>query len=109
MPLAIADATTSGAIDRFMKRVAFELQRGVRINAVNPTVIEEAWGMYGEMMPHYQPVPWGVGRQGIRAIGRQLHYRTGDFRGRLIGRPLPVSRSPSSARAPHTPARYQSG
>lgn len=57
MPQGIADATTSGAIDTFVKCVAYELPRGIRINAVNPTVIEEAWDVYGEMMPGYQPVP----------------------------------------------------
>ncbi|MDM8357706.1 short chain dehydrogenase [Pandoraea communis] len=69
MPLAIADATTSGAIDTFVKCVAFELPRGIRINAVNPTVIEEAWGTYGEMMPGYQPVPGAlVGKAFERSV-----------------------------------------
>lgn len=57
MPQGIADATTSGAIDTFVKCVAFELPRGIRINAINPTVVEGAWDVYGEMMPGYQPVP----------------------------------------------------
>ncbi|MBS4429289.1 short chain dehydrogenase [Pectobacterium punjabense] len=57
IPMAIADATTSGAIDTFVKCVAHELPRGVRINVVNPTVLEEAWDVYGEMMPGFQPVP----------------------------------------------------
>lgn len=57
IPLGIADATTSGAIDTFVKCVAFELPRGIRINSVNPTVLEEAWDVYGELMPGFQPVP----------------------------------------------------
>ncbi|WP_458627097.1 short chain dehydrogenase [Winogradskyella sp. PC D3.3] len=57
IPLAIADATTSGAIDTFVKCVAFELPRGIRINSINPTVLEEAWEVYGEMMPGFEPVP----------------------------------------------------
>lgn len=57
IPMAIADATTSGAIDTFVKCVAHELPRGIRINVVNPTVLEEAWDVYGEMMPGFQPVP----------------------------------------------------
>ncbi|MFB3945233.1 short chain dehydrogenase [Aeromonas veronii bv. sobria] len=56
IPLAIADATTSGAIDTFVQCVAHELPRGIRINVVNPTVLEEAWDVYGEMMPGFQPV-----------------------------------------------------
>jgi NAD(P)-dependent dehydrogenase (short-subunit alcohol dehydrogenase family) len=57
IPFAIADATTSGAIDTFVKCVAHEMPRGIRVNSVNPTVLEEAWGVYGEMMPGFQPVP----------------------------------------------------
>jgi len=57
IPFAIADATTSGAIDTFAKVVSLEMPRGTRINVVNPTVLEEAWDVYGEMMPGFQPVP----------------------------------------------------
>lgn len=57
IPFAIADATTSGAIDTFVKCVAFEMPRGIRVNSINPTVLEEAWDVYGEMMPGFQPVP----------------------------------------------------
>jgi NAD(P)-dependent dehydrogenase (short-subunit alcohol dehydrogenase family) len=39
-----------------VKCVAHELPRGIRINAVNPTVIESAWADYRDMMPGYQPV-----------------------------------------------------
>ncbi|MEH6497731.1 MAG: short chain dehydrogenase [Pseudomonas marincola] len=56
IPFAIADATTSGAIDTFVKCVAFEMPRGIRINSINPTVLEEAWDVYGEMMPGFEPV-----------------------------------------------------
>ncbi|HHF2869573.1 TPA: short chain dehydrogenase [Vibrio alginolyticus] len=56
IPYAIADATTSGAIDTFVKCVAHEMPRGTRINVVNPTVLEEAWEVYGEMMPGFEPV-----------------------------------------------------
>ncbi|MBU2972523.1 short chain dehydrogenase [Pseudoalteromonas sp. C2R02] len=57
IPFAIADATTSGAIDTFVKCVALEMPRNIRINVVNPTVLEEAWDVYGEMMAGFQPVP----------------------------------------------------
>ncbi|MBU2869487.1 short chain dehydrogenase [Colwellia sp. E2M01] len=57
IPFAIADATTSGAIDTFVKIVSLEMQRNTRINVVNPTVLAEAWDVYGEMMPGFQPVP----------------------------------------------------
>ena len=56
IPMAIADATTSGAIETFVKCVAYEMPRGIRVNAINPTVLEEAWDVYGEMMPGFEPV-----------------------------------------------------
>lgn len=69
IPLAIADATTSGAIDTFVRCVAHELPRGIRINVVNPTVLEEAWDVYGEMMPGFQPVPGAlVGKAFERSV-----------------------------------------
>jgi len=57
IPFAIADATTSGAIDTFVKCVSLELPKNIRINVVNPTVLAEAWDVYGDMMPGFEPVP----------------------------------------------------
>ena len=57
IPQAIADAVTSSAIDSFTKCVSYEMPRGIRVNAINPTVLEEAWDVYGDMMPGFQPVP----------------------------------------------------
>ena len=57
IPFAIADGTTSGAIDTFVKCVALEMPRNTRINVINPTVLTEAWDVYGEMMPGFEPVP----------------------------------------------------
>ncbi|WP_421291460.1 short chain dehydrogenase [Aeromonas veronii] len=69
IPQAIADATTSGAIDTFVQCVAHELPRGIRINVVNPTVLEEAWDVYDEMMPGFQPVPGAlVGKAFERSV-----------------------------------------
>lgn len=69
IPFAIADATTSGAIDTFVKCVAYEMPRGIRVNSINPTVLEEAWEVYGEMMPGFQPVPGAlVGKAFERSV-----------------------------------------
>jgi len=69
IPFAIADATTSGAIDTFVKCVALEMPRNTRINVVNPTVLAEAWEVYGEMMPGFEPVPSAlVGKAFERAV-----------------------------------------
>lgn len=69
IPFAIADATTSGAIDTFVKIVSLEMPRNTRINVVNPTVLVEAWDVYGEMMPGFQPVPGSlVGKAFERSV-----------------------------------------
>jgi NAD(P)-dependent dehydrogenase (short-subunit alcohol dehydrogenase family) len=69
IPMAIADATTSGAIDTFVRCVSHEMPRGIRVNSVNPTVLEEAWDVYGEMMPGFQPVPGSlVGKAFERSV-----------------------------------------
>lgn len=70
-PFAIADATTSGAIDTFVKCVALEMPRNTRINVINPTVLTEAWDVYGEMMPGFEPVrvDWWVKRLNVRWMG----------------------------------------
>lgn len=69
IPFAIADATTSGAIDTFVQCVSHEMPRGIRVNSINPTVLEEAWDVYGEMMPGFQPVPGSlVGKAFERSV-----------------------------------------
>ncbi|MGP5209195.1 short chain dehydrogenase [Psychrobacter alimentarius] len=69
VPYAIADATTSGAIDTFVKCVSLEMPRNTRINVVNPTVLVEAWDVYGEMMPGFEPVPGAlVGKAFERSV-----------------------------------------
>lgn len=79
IPFAIADAVTSGAIDTFTKVVAFEMPRGIRVNTISPTVLTEAWDVYGEMMPGFEPVPSKlVGKAFERAVdgfitGQVLH------------------------------------
>lgn len=69
VPHAIADAVTSGAIDTFAKCASGEMPRGIRVNVVNPTVLEESWEVYGEMMPGFEPVPGRlVGKAFERAV-----------------------------------------
>lgn len=47
----------NGAIDSFVKAAAIELPRGIRINAVSPTVFEESMEGYGPFFRGYKPVP----------------------------------------------------
>lgn len=49
-------AMVNGAIDAFVKAMAIELQRGLRINAVSPTVIEESMPAYEQYFRGYKPI-----------------------------------------------------
>lgn len=47
----------NGAIDAFVRSAALELPRGMRINSVSPTVIEEALPGYAPYFRGYKAVP----------------------------------------------------
>ncbi len=47
----------SGAINSFVKGAAIELPRGIRINAVSPTVVAESMSVFGSYFPGQDPVP----------------------------------------------------
>ena len=47
----------NGAIDAFVRSAAIELPRGIRINSVSPTVIEEALPAYAPYFRGYKAVP----------------------------------------------------
>ena len=48
-------STTNGAIDAFVRAAAIELENGVRINAISPTVVEDA-PEYFSYFPGHIPV-----------------------------------------------------
>jgi NAD(P)-dependent dehydrogenase (short-subunit alcohol dehydrogenase family) len=50
-------STVNSAIDGFVRAAAIELPRGLRINAVSPTVLEESMAQYGEYFRGFVPVP----------------------------------------------------
>ena len=53
-----ASATLVNAgIEGFVRAAALELPRGLRINAVSPTVLAEAWDAYADFFPGFEPVP----------------------------------------------------
>ena len=53
-----ASATAvNAAIEGFVAAAAIELPRGLRINAVSPTVLTESMGTYGPFFPGFEPVP----------------------------------------------------
>jgi NAD(P)-dependent dehydrogenase (short-subunit alcohol dehydrogenase family) len=50
-------AMVNGAIDGFVTSAAIEMPRGIRINAVSPTVVTEALNQYGPYFRGFEPVP----------------------------------------------------
>jgi NAD(P)-dependent dehydrogenase (short-subunit alcohol dehydrogenase family) len=46
----------NGALESFVRAAAIELPRGLRINVVSPTVVEESMDSYGPYFRGYKPV-----------------------------------------------------
>lgn len=46
----------NGAIDGFVKGAAIEMPRGIRINAVSPTVLTESMNKYADYFPGFESV-----------------------------------------------------
>ncbi len=49
--------SVNAALEGFVRCAAPELERGLRINVVSPTVVQESWGAYGEFFPGFEAVP----------------------------------------------------
>ena len=49
-------ALVNGAVNSFAAAAALELARGLRVNVVSPTVVEDSADNYEETFPGYQPV-----------------------------------------------------
>jgi NAD(P)-dependent dehydrogenase (short-subunit alcohol dehydrogenase family) len=47
----------NGALEAFVRAAAIELPRGLRINAVSPTVLTESMGAYGAFFRGFESVP----------------------------------------------------
>jgi NAD(P)-dependent dehydrogenase (short-subunit alcohol dehydrogenase family) len=50
-------STVNGALESFVSAAAVELPRGIRINAVSPTVLTESLDTYGSFFPGFRSVP----------------------------------------------------
>lgn len=50
-------STVNSAVEGFVRASAIELPRGLRINAVSPTVLEESMPAYAEFFRGFVPVP----------------------------------------------------
>ena len=62
----------NGAIEAFARAASVELPRGLRVNAVSPTVFEESMGGYAPFFRGFDPVP--VARA-ARAFARSIEGR----------------------------------
>lgn len=56
-PLACAASTVNRALEGFVIAAAIELPRGLRINLVSPTFLEESMPQFGHLVPGLIPVP----------------------------------------------------
>ncbi|WP_298770772.1 short chain dehydrogenase [uncultured Shewanella sp.] len=52
----VSAATLNGAIHHFVKAVSNELPRGIRINAVSPSVVTESLSIYADYFPGFQSI-----------------------------------------------------
>jgi NAD(P)-dependent dehydrogenase (short-subunit alcohol dehydrogenase family) len=53
----VSASTINGAIEHFVRAAACELPRGLRINAISPTVLVESMDKYADFFPGFEPVP----------------------------------------------------
>jgi NAD(P)-dependent dehydrogenase (short-subunit alcohol dehydrogenase family) len=53
----VSASMVNGAIDSFARAAAIEMPRGIRINAVSPTVVTEALNVYGDYFHGFDPAP----------------------------------------------------
>jgi len=54
--LGVSAAMINGAIDGFVKGAAIEMPRGIRINSVSPTLLEESFETYGQYFQGFETV-----------------------------------------------------
>jgi NAD(P)-dependent dehydrogenase (short-subunit alcohol dehydrogenase family) len=58
--LGSSASMVNAAIDGFVRGAAIELPRGLRINSVSPTVVEESLPSYGPYFRGFKPVPAAI-------------------------------------------------
>jgi len=54
--LGVCASLVNGALESFVRAAAIELPRGLRINIVSPTLLQESVPAYGPYFPGYKPV-----------------------------------------------------
>ena len=79
-PIAGSSAVTllNAGLNGFVAAAAQELARGLRVNAVSPTIVEDSVDAYGDAFAGFDPAPMG------RVVNGYLRCLTGNFTGRVI-------------------------
>jgi NAD(P)-dependent dehydrogenase (short-subunit alcohol dehydrogenase family) len=77
-PHVTGGGVISGALHSFALSAAIELSRGMRINVVSPTMVEDSVGTFDEHFPGMRPVPMD------ELVGHYLRCVEGDDNGRII-------------------------
>lgn len=65
-PMGSAASTVNRALEGFVIAAAIELPRGLRINLVSPTFLEESMAEYGHLVPGLIPVPAATAAQAYK-------------------------------------------
>lgn len=66
IPMGAAASTVNRALEGFVIAAAIELPRGLRINLVSPTVLEESMPQFGSFAPGVIPVPAATAAQAYK-------------------------------------------
>jgi NAD(P)-dependent dehydrogenase (short-subunit alcohol dehydrogenase family) len=66
IPAGAAASTVNRALEGFVIAAAIELPRGLRINLVSPTVLEESIPQFGSFVPGVIPVPAATAAQAYK-------------------------------------------
>ena len=53
----VCASLVNGALESFVRAAAIELPRGLRINVVSPTVLQESMAAYGPYFQGFKPIP----------------------------------------------------
>jgi NAD(P)-dependent dehydrogenase (short-subunit alcohol dehydrogenase family) len=79
-PIAGSTAVTllNAGLNGFVVAAAQELGRGMRVNAVSPTIVEDSIAAYGDAFDGFDPAPMD------RVVNAYIRSITGQFTGRVI-------------------------
>jgi NAD(P)-dependent dehydrogenase (short-subunit alcohol dehydrogenase family) len=53
----VCASLVNGALESFVRAAAIELPRGLRINVISPTVLQESMAAYGPYFQGFKPIP----------------------------------------------------